>query len=323
MKKIVLTLFIITAYHFTYAQSQITTTGNNLINPVNPYAADIVIGSDSNSGIRHDASIMWWSSGSASRISNTNDVFNFSVWNTTNPNVSLSALLGGPSYFQGKVGIGTINPGFPLTISTAAPGNYKSFALSNNNTGGGTGTSIYMGFQADSGDPYGIRLLQSGNPSATRSGTFAIQRHGSTLGDADWLNSLFIDYSGYVGIGTSSPDSKLTVGGTVHATEVVVDQTVTQPDYVFDKDYDLSTLKEVKTYIDKNHHLPEIPSAAQVAKEGINLGEMNTMLLKKIEELTLYLIEKYSEAENQKKINQTLQDQINQLKTQINSQQHQ
>jgi len=98
--------------------------------------------------------------------------------------------------------------------------------------------------------------------------------------------------NGKVGIGTQNPDQILTVQGMVHATGVLVDQSVPTPDYVFDKDYDLATLKDVKTYIDQNHHLPEIPSAAQVAKEGINLGEMNAKLLKKIEELTLYFIEK-------------------------------
>lgn len=99
-------------------------------------------------------------------------------------------------------------------------------------------------------------------------------------------------FASNVGIGTYNPDAQLTVQGTIYATEVLVNQTVPTPDYVFGKDYDLISLKDVKTYIDQNHHLPEIPSAAQVAKDGINLGEMNAKLLKKIEELTLYLIEK-------------------------------
>ncbi|WCT13640.1 tail fiber protein [Mucilaginibacter jinjuensis] len=116
--------------------------------------------------------------------------------------------------------------------------------------------------------------------------------------------------SGKVGIGTNIPDQKLTVNGTIHATEVLVDQTVPTPDYVFDQDYELSSLKDVKSYIDKNHHLPEIPSAAQVAKDGINLGEMNARLLKKIEELTLYLIEKDKKDDRQ-------QQQINRLENQV------
>ncbi len=97
--------------------------------------------------------------------------------------------------------------------------------------------------------------------------------------------------NGYVGIGTANPDQQLTVNGTIHSKAVLVDNNV-HPDYVFDKSYDLPTLSAIKIYIDKNHHLPEIPSAAEVAKNGQNVGEMNALLLKKVEELTLYLIAK-------------------------------
>jgi hypothetical protein len=64
---------------------------------------------------------------------------------------------------------------------------------------------------------------------------------------------------------------------------------------VFKKDYQLRPLSEVKTYIDQNQHLPEIPSAQEIAKDGLNLGEMNRLLVKKVEELTLYLIEQKEE----------------------------
>ncbi|OKS87278.1 hypothetical protein [Mucilaginibacter polytrichastri] len=123
--------------------------------------------------------------------------------------------------------------------------------------------------------------------------------------------------NGYVGINSSIPDAQLTVGGLIHATGIKMDLSVPTPDYVFDKDYDLTTLKDVKAYIDKNHHLPEIPSAAQVAKDGINLGEMNAKLLKKIEELTLYLIEKDNELKLQKKLLIDQQNQLNNVKKKL------
>jgi hypothetical protein len=63
------------------------------------------------------------------------------------------------------------------------------------------------------------------------------------------------------------------------------------PDYVFEKSYSLPSLEEVKSYIDQNKHLPEVPSAKEMESNGVNLGEMNMLLLKKIEELTLYVIE--------------------------------
>lgn len=125
--------------------------------------------------------------------------------------------------------------------------------------------------------------------------------------------------SGNVGIGTSLPDAKLTVKGTIHTQEVKVDLQVPGPDYVFDDDYKLITLTEIKDYIAKNHHLPEIPSAVQMGKEGLNLGNMNIKLLKKVEELTLYLIEKDNQLMEQKKVNQSLQQQIDKLAKQINN----
>jgi len=102
-----------------------------------------------------------------------------------------------------------------------------------------------------------------------------------------------IDGSGNVGIGTSAPDARLTVKGSIHAQEVRVDLTgsVAPPDYVFAPDYHLLPLSMVAQYIQENSHLPEVPSAREMEESGINLKEMNLLLLKKIEELTLYTID--------------------------------
>ncbi len=78
--------------------------------------------------------------------------------------------------------------------------------------------------------------------------------------------------------------------GLLRAREIKIDAEV-WPDYVFEKDYDLMPLKEVNHYIQLNGHLPNIPSSETVLEEGINLAEMNRLLLEKIEELTLHLIE--------------------------------
>ncbi|MGY4538171.1 hypothetical protein ACVW0P_002591 [Mucilaginibacter sp. UYNi724] len=100
-------------------------------------------------------------------------------------------------------------------------------------------------------------------------------------------------FNDVVGIGTTTLPIgyKLAVNGNVIATSVTVKVYNQWPDYVFHKSYNLPPLTEVKEYIDKNHHLPEMPSAAQVEKDGLNLGETNKLLTKKVEELTLYLIE--------------------------------
>ncbi|CAL1520734.1 hypothetical protein [Chitinophaga sp. MM2321] len=93
-----------------------------------------------------------------------------------------------------------------------------------------------------------------------------------------------------VGIGTPTPQSELSVKGTITAQRVKVTQTG-WADYVFHKDYLLPSLQEVEAYINTHQHLDGIPSAVDVDKDGIDVGEMNKKLLAKVEELTLYLIE--------------------------------
>ena len=107
-----------------------------------------------------------------------------------------------------------------------------------------------------------------------------------------YSESMRIDADGNVGIGVTNPTQKLQVAGTVYSTEVKVEVAAGQgPDYVFEPNYELRTLQETKKYISENKHLPEIPSAKEMEANGVDLGDMNMRLLKKIEELTLYQIE--------------------------------
>ena len=111
-----------------------------------------------------------------------------------------------------------------------------------------------------------------------------------------------------VGIGTYSPKSKLAVEGQIRATEVKVLADISVPDYVFESNYKLRTLQETKEYIEENKHLPEIPSASEIGENGIDLGDMNMRLLKKIEELTLHLIEQNERMEQLEKDVSTLKN---------------
>ena len=108
------------------------------------------------------------------------------------------------------------------------------------------------------------------------------------------ITALIVDKMGNIGMGTITPKEKLSVRGKIRAEEIKV-EAANWPDYVFDANHQFLSLRELETYIKHHRHLPEVPSAAEVKENGIALGEMNKLLLKKIEELTLYLIEKDKE----------------------------
>ncbi|GAB3910043.1 hypothetical protein [Mucilaginibacter boryungensis] len=194
---------------------------------------------------------------------------------------------------NGKVGIGTTNPISKLHINTSS--SLASFATIGNNDNG-----VLLGVNSGGGTPAiytysGKGMIFGGDYSSNPS----IQ--------------MVISNTGKVGIGTTTPDELLSVNGTIHSKEVKVNLTGL-PDYVFKTDYHLPTLAEVKSYIDKNSHLPEMPSAQEVEKNGLSLGEMNKLLLKKVEELTLYLIEQKNESD---KKNEQQQRQIDALVKQL------
>lgn len=101
-------------------------------------------------------------------------------------------------------------------------------------------------------------------------------------------------------VSTLADAYKLTVSGKILCEEVKVELYANWPDYVFDEDYELTSLYDLKSYISDHNHLPDIPTAEVIAKEGLEIGEMNRKLLEKVEELTLYVIQ--------------LQEQIDELK---------
>ncbi|PWG77943.1 hypothetical protein DDR33_24850 [Pararcticibacter amylolyticus] len=112
--------------------------------------------------------------------------------------------------------------------------------------------------------------------------------------------------------------SRLAVGGSIIAEAVKVKLQSQWPDYVFDSSYKRLSLKELDEFVRREQHLPEMPVAEDVKENGIDLGEMNSKLLRKVEELTLYLIEQGKKNEEQLRLIGVLQQEVRSLKECIN-----
>ncbi len=192
---------------------------------------------------------------------------------------------------NGNVGIGIKNPDARLTVNGDIKFTSKYHQLSwPFGSGGNRG-----GITGNDGD-FNRLTLYHGQSIDFQTGSNTVNQK---------LSRLHINYTGNVGIGTTTPDARLAVNGNIHTKEVKVDL-IGWADYVFKKDYILPTLQQVENHIAEKGHLINIPSAAEVVENGIHLGEMNAKLLEKIEELTLYTIAQEKQLEEQKTINYQL-----------------
>jgi general stress protein 26 len=232
-------------------------------------------------GVRND-------SGTNFRLyDNNNDIYYDSRSNMTFRANQLGGSGGSINLTGGNVGIGTTTPSEKLEIydTTNTPG-VISLKSSRNDAG-------HVDVGRVSAKQASIEVARIGMPRAhqTNSGylTFWTKKDNAT----NLVESMRINENGNVGIGTTNPpaDFKLAVAGKIISEEVKIQLQANWPDYVFAKEYKLPSLKEVETHIAKNGHLENIPSAKEVAKNGIFLGEMDSKLLQKIEELTLYTIQ--------------------------------
>ena len=116
-------------------------------------------------------------------------------------------------------------------------------------------------------------------------------------GDATWVEQWkkestgVLSYQLPIAIGTTEVGTHhLVVAGSINAEEILVTETVPGSDYVFEEDYKLMPLAELETYVNTNKHLPEVKSAKEFKEEGYSIGKMDDVLLRKVEELTLYMI---------------------------------
>ncbi len=221
---------------------------------------------------------------------------------TTSPDVELQV--------EGKLALGSYaNNTYPGKLLVKGNGADNGITVWNQTSGVSTlrlwaDTNSNLGFltRGDNKDN-GIAIAENGHVVIGHDET-TIHPHrltvGGTAGFADGVaigslwsnvpsNGLFVE--GAVGIGTNNVRNyELAVNGEIIATEIVVKATP-WPDYVFEKDYSLPKISEVENFIKENKHLPNVPTADKINNDGVSVGEMNRILLQKIEELTLYIID--------------------------------
>jgi hypothetical protein len=156
-----------------------------------------------------------------------------------------------------------------------------------------TGLATYadIGFIQTSTDDFKIGINASNN-----TGRFIIRTGGA--------DQVFVDDGGNVSIGTAGTAAgyKLNVGGKAICEELKVQLEGSWPDYVFNNDYKLKSLDELQAFIKQNNHLPNIPKASQIEKEGLEVGDMQKRMMEKIEELTLYILQLKNEIDQLKAV---------------------
>lgn len=206
--------------------------------------------------------------------------------------------IGNGLFVTGNTGIGVLSPAERLEVD----GNIKS-----------TKNVIASAIFSDTATlAKGLKV--NGDISTTTIYTDAIRINGtpnlSIDNDVVFGGNAVMNQSLSIGTDIIPTGYSLSVKGKIIAEEIKVRHFDTWPDYVFNKDYKLKNLYEVEKYINQHQHLEGVPSAQQVNTEGVEVGEMQTKLLEKIEELTLYLIEL-------KKQNDQLTEKVTQLEKQI------
>lgn len=193
--------------------------------------------------------------------------------------------------FIDKYGMVGINTSEPFQMLHVVGGNIM-ISKTADRAPGSTNGSLFFGGDVTTSNSYGNYGIEYVNSAAEGYGLNFWKPNTAT--NTTRNNILFLsDSLGFVGIGTNHPQAKLAVNGRILAKSIKVSTNATDwPDFVFSPEYKMLSLSDLETYIKTNRHLPDVPSAADVdEQEGVVLEEMNAILLQKVEELTLYIID--------------------------------
>lgn len=220
---------------------------------------------------------------------------------------------------SGNVGIGTNTPEMLLDIRRDQNDVTRSMVR---NMGAGANVSARYDLSTATANSYVVSSLNdnNGNPYYLLGCGPAVHAAFFDAKEFNWRNTsgstlMKIGNNGNVGIGSigiNDLNYKLYVETGIRTRRVKVDQS-TWADYVFADNYRLPSLQEVEEYIKRHKHLPEVPTAEEVKKEGVDIGDTQVLLLKKIEELTLYLIGQNKKLEEQRIKIELLQKQVNEI----------
>jgi hypothetical protein len=201
-----------------------------------------------------------------------------------------------PPINRGKVNIGMNGEPYEGYIEISDPG--RDYEMKIFNAGGNIGSSWGGGISAHTKDNH-YALCFVGDNRGTSTGSRGIIVFDGRMGNSSALDNqvVFEFCSGYGkrlthidGSGSFIVKKDIEAAGTIRASEIKVRATGNTADFVFSDSYELRDLQQVEDFIKEHKHLPDIPSSEEMEASGVNLGEMNKMLLQKIEELTLYVI---------------------------------
>ncbi|WP_271768076.1 hypothetical protein [Aquimarina algiphila] len=197
---------------------------------------------------------------------------------------------------NGNVGIGNINPSTKLDIFDTNA-DLSIMKLRNGKWTCNQRTSIEFWNGGLKNHPTS-RIVSQMDGCGTQGEALLFETQ--TAGETNPSAKMTIKNDGNIGIGTLNPNGwKLAVNGKIRAKEIKIE--TGWSDFVFYDDYKLPTLQDVENHIKENGHLKDIPSAKEVEENGIYLGEMDSKLLQKIEELTLYTIQQEKQLDKQSK----------------------